>query len=53
MTPGQQIDFSVEGPAIYLPSQQATACALVINELIQNALEHGFETKKRGRSGSR
>jgi two-component sensor histidine kinase len=48
LVPGQMIDLSVEGPAIYLPSQQATACALVINELIQNALEHGFASKKRG-----
>jgi len=48
LVPGQLIEFSVEGPAIYLPSQQATACALVLNELIQNALEHGFGDKKRG-----
>jgi two-component sensor histidine kinase len=48
LVPGQVIDLSVDGPAIYLPSQQATACALVTNELIQNALEHGFENKKRG-----
>ena len=48
LVPGQQIKFSVEGPAIYLPSQQATACALVVNELIQNALEHGFGDQKRG-----
>ena len=38
----------MEGPAIYLPSQQATASALVINELIQNALEHGFEHREQG-----
>ncbi len=48
LAPGQLIEFSVEGPAIYLPSQQATACALVMNELIQNALEHGFGDRKRG-----
>lgn len=48
LVPGQVIDFTVEGPAIYLPSQQATACALVTNELVQNALEHGFGRKKRG-----
>jgi two-component sensor histidine kinase len=48
LVPGQVIEFAVEGPAIYLPSQQATACALVINELVQNALEHGFGDKKRG-----
>jgi two-component sensor histidine kinase len=46
--PRQQITFAVDGPAIYLPSQQATACALVINELIQNAVEHGFEKKTQG-----
>lgn len=49
MVPGKQISFTVEGPAIYLPSQQATACALVINELVQNALEHGFGQQKQGR----
>ena len=48
MAPGKQIEFSIEGPAIYLPSQQATATALVINELVQNALEHGFETQQQG-----
>ena len=48
LVPGQVIEFTVEGPAIYLPSQQATATALVTNELIQNALEHGFEHRKRG-----
>lgn len=48
MEPGQQIRFSVEGPTIYLPSQQATSAALVINELIHNALEHGFGERKTG-----
>lgn len=48
MMPGKQIVFSVDGPVVYLPSQQATACALVINELIQNALEHGYEDRKTG-----
>lgn len=49
MVPGQQIDLSVEGPAVYLPSQQATSCALIVNELVQNALEHGFQQHSRGR----
>lgn len=48
MLPGKQLVFSVDGPSVYLPSQQATACALVINELIQNALEHGYEDRKTG-----
>lgn len=42
------IAFSLEGPSIWLPSRQATACALVINELLQNSLEHGFEGKTEG-----
>jgi two-component sensor histidine kinase/PAS domain-containing protein len=46
--PGTRLVYAVDGPAIYLPSQQATACALVVNELIQNAVEHGFEKKKHG-----
>jgi two-component sensor histidine kinase len=46
--PGMEVSFLVEGPVIYLPSQQATACALAVNELIQNALEHGFEGRKQG-----
>ena len=48
MTPGQQVEFLIEGPAIYLPSAQATATALVINELVQNALEHGYEHREHG-----
>ena len=48
VTPGKQINFSLDGPNIYLPSQQATACALIINELIQNAVEHGFENQGHG-----
>jgi two-component system, sensor histidine kinase PdtaS len=48
VAPGLQISFAMEGPNIHLPSQQATACALIINELIQNAVEHGFETQKQG-----
>jgi len=48
MAPGQQVEFLIEGPAIYLPSTQATATALVINELVQNALEHGYEHRDHG-----
>jgi two-component system, sensor histidine kinase PdtaS len=48
IAPGTHVDFTIEGPSIYLPSQQATACALVINELIQNALEHGYAGGKHG-----
>jgi two-component sensor histidine kinase len=47
--PDNMIGFELEGPPIYLPARQATACALVINELLQNAMEHGFEDGKVGR----
>jgi len=39
--PETGIEFAVRGPSVYLPSRQATACALVVNELLDNALEHG------------
>jgi two-component sensor histidine kinase len=43
VSPDKHISFGLEGPPIFLPSRQATACALVINELLQNAVEHGFQ----------
>ncbi len=42
LRPDRQIEIRVEGEAIVLPSKPATALALVINELLQNALEHAF-----------
>ncbi|HUW95662.1 MAG TPA: histidine kinase N-terminal domain-containing protein [Anaerolineae bacterium] len=42
------IRFKLRGPNVYLPTQQATACALIINELLQNALEHGFSPTEGG-----
>jgi two-component sensor histidine kinase/PAS domain-containing protein len=44
----KKIRMEVVGPNIYLQTQQATACALVVNELVQNALEHGYGHKKVG-----
>lgn len=40
--PMRRVSAEINGPAIYLPSKQATALALVMNELIANALEHAF-----------
>jgi two-component sensor histidine kinase/PAS domain-containing protein len=48
MDPNKRIDFRLDGQAIYLSSQQATACALVINELLLNAVEHGYEQRDVG-----
>jgi len=45
LDPAQRIALEVSGPNIYLPARQATSCALVINELLQNALEHGYDQK--------
>jgi two-component sensor histidine kinase len=44
----QQIDIHVQGPEIYLASKQATAFALVLNELVSNAIEHGFRERTQG-----
>jgi two-component sensor histidine kinase len=40
--PHKKIAMSVEGPDILLSSSQATSLALILNELVQNAIEHGF-----------
>ncbi len=46
--PAKQISFRLQGSSLYLPTQQATVCALVINELVQNALEHGYDQRSQG-----
>ena len=40
--PHKQITMTVEGPDILLASSQATSLALILNEVVQNAIEHGF-----------
>ena len=40
--PDQRIELRVTGPHIRLPAGQATPVAMVINELMLNALEHGL-----------
>ena len=46
--PDQRIAIDVEGPSIFLTSKQATAFALVLNELVSNAIEHGFRDRTDG-----
>ena len=46
--PSKHIQLNVKGDAIWLPAERATQCALVINELVQNALEHGLEHRDQG-----
>lgn len=48
LSPDKQIALELVGEPIYLPARQATACSLIINELIQNAIEHGFEHRQEG-----
>jgi two-component sensor histidine kinase len=43
------ITLDVSGPPIMIPSREATTLALVINELVQNAVQHGFKEKNKGR----
>lgn len=47
--PGKSIQTHVEGDDYVLPLNKATSLALVINELVQNAVEHGFGTLDDGR----
>jgi two-component sensor histidine kinase len=43
-----RIATGVEGEDVMLASSQATSVALILNELIQNAIKHGFETRREG-----
>ncbi|RYG49302.1 GAF domain-containing protein, partial [bacterium] len=46
--PSKKIKFQVRGSDVKLNMTQATQLALVLNELIQNAIEHGFEKADSG-----
>ncbi len=46
--PNKHIRFSIRGDEIYLNTNQATQVALIMNELIQNAVEHGFSVANEG-----
>lgn len=46
--PGKYIQTRVDGTDVLLPLQQATSVALILNELIQNAVEHGFSHLEKG-----
>lgn len=48
MGPEKRIKFDVRGQEVRLSMTQATQVALVLNELIQNALEHGFADRSEG-----
>jgi len=46
--PEQEISIHVSGPNIRLPASQATPAAMVINELLLNAVEHGLRDRHKG-----
>jgi len=51
LDPTKNIELKLEGEGqghFLLPAQQATSCALIVNELIQNAIDHGLEGKDEG-----
>ncbi len=47
--PNTSIQMQVSGPEVWLPLAQATSVALVLNELVQNAVEHGFKERTQGK----
>ena len=47
-SPEQEIEIQIKGPNIRLPACQATPMAMVINELLLNAMEHGLAGLPRG-----
>jgi two-component sensor histidine kinase len=49
VNPEQEVQIDIRGPNIRLPASQATPVALVINELVLNAMEHGLSGHSRGR----
>jgi two-component sensor histidine kinase len=46
--PDKRIKFAVRGDNVHLSTTQATQVALILNELIQNAVEHGFKSATEG-----
>ena len=48
ISPDRHITFLVRGEDVTLSMNQATQLALVLNELISNAVEHGFHETKDG-----
>ena len=47
-SPDQPLRFTVSGDAGRLPTDVATPLAVVLSELMQNAVEHGFAVDERG-----
>lgn len=48
LDPGVNIQTVLNGKDVILPSERAVSVALVINELVANAVEHGFKDRQAG-----
>jgi two-component sensor histidine kinase/putative methionine-R-sulfoxide reductase with GAF domain len=46
--PGLEVYFDIPASDVRVPSRQATILALLINELVANAVKHGFANRTRG-----
>ena len=46
--PGLSVTFEIPASEVHVPSKQATILALLINELVANAVRHGFAKRDRG-----
>ncbi|HEV2238950.1 MAG TPA: GAF domain-containing protein [Ktedonobacterales bacterium] len=46
--PQLHLEMRVAPSTVQVPSQQATTLAIILNELIANAIEHGFGARARG-----
>jgi two-component sensor histidine kinase len=46
---GRQVEVHVSGTRVMLPSQRAISVALVLNELVDNAIQHGLAGVEGGR----
>ncbi|WP_374688506.1 GAF domain-containing protein [Promineifilum sp.] len=47
--PDQDVRIAIHGDNLQLPSRGATALSVVVNELVQNSLEHAFVGRAAGR----
>ena len=47
--PNQEVEIAVRGDNLQLTSRAATALTVVVNELVQNSLEHAFVGRPSGR----
>jgi two-component system, sensor histidine kinase PdtaS len=46
--PQLRVHFAVGNAPYHMPTEQATTLAIILNELIANAIEHGFEGREQG-----